>query len=198
MTKYLKKTERKEQIKEAAIELIKIKGYRYTSVQDIINKANTSKGGFYHCYSSKTALFKEIIDDGCNYRYDQMKSYKNSNKDLDKKTLFVDMLLDKICSYNQYKKLYSMLLMEMGTDKDLYNFYKEGTIIAQNMFMEFCKKEGFDECLNLNNQEYEVFINSLIVGIDIFGFYNSEKYRDMIRTMITAYFEKIGLFNKNI
>ncbi len=195
MSKYLKKSERKRQIKDAAIELFKTKGFRLTSVQDIVSKANTSKGGFYNCYPSKIALIKEIIYDGISYRSEQMLTFKNTNKDLDRKSLFIEILLDKMLSYNEYKKLYSMLLVEMATDQDLLNYYKDSSKDARNMFIEFCKKEGFDEWVRLSNQEFEVFINSLIVGVDIFGFYDSEKYRDMIRTMITEYFEKIDLFN---
>ncbi len=197
MTTYLKKSERKRQIKDAAIELIEANGYRTTSIQDIVNKANTSKGGFYNCYASKTELLKEIIDDGCQYRHEQMMSYLNSHKHLDKETLFVEMLLDKILSYNKYKKLYSMLLREMGTDRDLFNYYKEGSEIAQNMFVEFCKREGFGGGVKLVKPEYEAFINSLIVGVDMFNFYDSESYKSMMREIITAYFEKIDLFDKD-
>ncbi len=192
MAKYLKKADRKRQLKDAAIELIQTKGYRNTSVQDIIDRAKTSKGGFYNCYSSKAELYKEIVEDGCNYRYQQMMEYKNANKHLDKKTLLVEMLLDKIVSYNIYKKSYSKMLTEMGTDKDLFDFYQSNATVARKMFAEFCKNEGFTKCLNLNSQEYEAFINSLIVGVDIFSLYDSEKYRDMLRIMLTAYFEKIG------
>ncbi len=197
MAKYLKKAERKKQIKDAAIELIKIKGYRYTSVQDIVDRSKTSKGGFYHCYSSKTELIKEIIDDGCSYRYDEMKRYKDAHKNLDKKTLFIEMIIDKIFSDNKYKRLYSMLLMEMGADKDLFNCYKDGSKVAQNMYTEFYKNEGFDNFVNLNDKEYEVFINSLIMGVEAFEFYDSENYRNMIRTMLTTYLENIGLFNED-
>ncbi len=196
MSKYLKKAERKKQIKEAALSLIQTKGYRYTSVKDIVDKAGTSKGGFYHCYSSKAQLYQEIVEDGCHYRYEKMMDYKKANENLDKKTLLVEMLLDKILSYNEYKKPYSKLLMEMGTDKDLFDFYQKNTKVARNMFIEFCKNEGFDEGVILNNEEYEVFVNSLIVGVDIFNVYDSEKYKDLIRTLITAYFEEIGLFDK--
>ncbi len=195
MAKYLKKTERKKQLKDAAIALIERNGYQNTSVQDIVKKANTSKGGFYNCYASKADLYKEIIDDGCTYRYDEMVSYNKANQHLDKKTLLVEMLLDKIISYNKYKKLYAMLLKEMGTDQDLSNYYKDGTIVAQNMFLKFCENEGFIECVKLNNKQFEAFINSIIVGVDMFDLYDSEAYRDMLRTMITAYFEKIALFN---
>ncbi len=195
MSKYLKREERKKQIKEAAMELFKTKGYKYASVKDIVDMANTSKGVFYHCYSSKMELFKEIIDDGCIYRHNQMINYKNENSQLDKKTLLVEMLLDKIISYNKYKKLYSMLLMEMGKDEILLGYYQDGSKIAQQNFIEFCKNEGFEECVDLNSKEYEAFINSLILGVDLFNLYESENYKDILRTIITAYFEKIGLFN---
>ncbi len=196
MSKYLKKSERKKQIKKASIELIQTKGYRNTSVKDIVDRAKTSKGGFYNCYSSKMELYKEIVEDGCKYRRDQMKEHKITNGNLDKKTLFIEMILDKILSFNEYKKPYSRMLMEMGTDENLFRFYKKNSKVAEDIFIDFCEDEGFEECICLNNKEYEAFINSLIVGVDIFELYDSESYRDFIRTIITAYFEKIDLFDK--
>ncbi len=141
-------------------------------------------------------MIKEIIVDGCSFRFDQMTTYKRANCNLDKKSLVVEMMLDKILSYNEYKQLYSMLLMEMGTDKDLYEFYREGTIVARNMFIDFCRREGFAECIRLDNPAFEVFINSLIVGVTIFNCYDSEQYKAMIRTMIISYFDEIKLFDE--
>lgn len=51
---------RKEAILRTAEELFFTKGYTETSIQDILEKLEISKGGFYHYFDSKNALLEEI------------------------------------------------------------------------------------------------------------------------------------------
>ncbi len=51
---------RKQEILSAAEELFCRQGYEQTSVQDIIDRLNTSKGSFYHHFSSKESLLEGI------------------------------------------------------------------------------------------------------------------------------------------
>ncbi len=55
--KYIKK----ENVSNCALELFSRKGYYQTSIEDIANEANVSKGLFYHYYTSKEELFEEIV-----------------------------------------------------------------------------------------------------------------------------------------
>ena len=52
---------KKSEIQKSALGLFSKKGYFQTSIADISIKTNISKGLFYHYYSSKEALFEEII-----------------------------------------------------------------------------------------------------------------------------------------
>jgi TetR/AcrR family transcriptional repressor of nem operon len=52
----------KEKIITAAEELFWLKGYKNTSVTDILEKAEVSKGSFFHFFPDKKALFLEVID----------------------------------------------------------------------------------------------------------------------------------------
>lgn len=57
------KGERKKQdILSTAEEMFCKKGYEQTSIQDIIDRLNTSKGSFYHHFTSKEALLEGICD----------------------------------------------------------------------------------------------------------------------------------------
>jgi len=51
---------KKQKILKTAEEMFCRKGYVETSVQDILDALNTSKGSFYHHYPSKDALLAEI------------------------------------------------------------------------------------------------------------------------------------------
>lgn len=46
-----------------ALRLFSLKGYLSTSVQDIIDAAGTSKGGFYNHFKSKEELFHAVLDE---------------------------------------------------------------------------------------------------------------------------------------
>lgn len=51
---------KKQEILRTAEELFCTKGYEQTSVQDIIDRLNTSKGSFYHHFESKESLLAGI------------------------------------------------------------------------------------------------------------------------------------------
>jgi AcrR family transcriptional regulator len=51
----------KEIIVQESIRLFSTKGYCSTSIIDILNAANTSKGGFYNHFASKELLFKRVL-----------------------------------------------------------------------------------------------------------------------------------------
>jgi len=61
MHKKLTPEERKSQIIQTALQLFAVKGYENTTVNNIIEEAGISKGGFYHHYSSKESLLEDIV-----------------------------------------------------------------------------------------------------------------------------------------
>jgi len=61
MNKKLTPQERKGQIIQTSLQLFAVKGYDNTTVQNIIDEAGISKGGFYHHYNSKEELLEDIV-----------------------------------------------------------------------------------------------------------------------------------------
>jgi len=53
----------KETIINESLKLFSLKGFISTSLQDILSAAKTSKGGFYNHFSSKEALFYQVLDE---------------------------------------------------------------------------------------------------------------------------------------
>ena len=51
----------KDRITHESLKLFSEKGYLNTSISDIMEAADTSKGGFYNHYDSKEALFYEVL-----------------------------------------------------------------------------------------------------------------------------------------
>jgi AcrR family transcriptional regulator len=53
----------KETIIHESLRLFSLKGFSSTSLQDIIQAANTSKGGFYNHFTSKEDLFFQVLEE---------------------------------------------------------------------------------------------------------------------------------------
>ena len=53
----------KETIIHESLKLFSLKGFFSTSIHDILEAANTSKGGFYNHFSSKDDLFFHVLDE---------------------------------------------------------------------------------------------------------------------------------------
>ncbi len=189
----LAKEERKKQLKVAAIHLISEKGYRDTSVQDIVDAAEFSKGGFYNCYHSKKELFVDILKDSMEYRQQRVLEAKK-NTTLNKKDFMIEALLDKMLDFNEYKKVNLAFMLEMVNNQELFDMYETMSFEFTQSFIEFCKKEGLEEYLPISNREFSIFIVSLMLGVEVFRVDDRAQYRDMLREMITAYADKKNLF----
>jgi AcrR family transcriptional regulator len=53
----------KDTIVHESLKLFSLKGFLTTSIQDILEAANTSKGGFYNHFSSKEDLFFKVLEE---------------------------------------------------------------------------------------------------------------------------------------
>ncbi|BDF32006.1 TetR family transcriptional regulator [Lachnospiraceae bacterium] len=80
MNREREKTGLKEEIKAAAWELFYEKGYEETTINDIIKKANTSKGGFYYYFKAKDELLHSLYSF---FDREYEKFYENMDKGLD-------------------------------------------------------------------------------------------------------------------
>jgi AcrR family transcriptional regulator len=56
-------TDLQERIIHESLRLFSLRGFQNTSVSDIMEAANTSKGGFYNHFSSKEDLFFKVLEE---------------------------------------------------------------------------------------------------------------------------------------
>ncbi len=190
----LDREERKKQIRDVTVELITEKGFGKTSVQEIIDRASISKGGFYHYYSNKEELFKEILEDTMQYRKNLILDYRDQHKDMARRELVVELLLDKMLDYNRYKKMFVTLLNEMSNDAKLFQLYNELDEDFTHDFIEFCKREGFEEYIKISSEEFRLLITSIIMGATTFDALGDTSFRKFLKDIFLAYFDKIELF----
>src|SRR6185503_2936174 len=65
MARIVKKEEhtaRRNEILDAAIQLVYSKGYEKMTIQDILDQLQISKGAFYHYFDSKVAVLEAVVE----------------------------------------------------------------------------------------------------------------------------------------
>jgi AcrR family transcriptional regulator len=183
----LEKEERKQQIKEVALQLFIEKGLVRTTMDDIIEKTCISKGGIYHHFNNKEEIFSELIKDSMTYRKKLVVEYVSNNKGMNREDLIMNMLLDKILDKNPYKTIYAIFLTELSSNKELKNLYNRIYKESKEEFLQFCINENLPEYIPLTNEACDLFINSLIIGVNILGNKDETEVRDMLKVMLSAY-----------
>ena len=75
----------KETIIHESLKLFSLKGFFSTSIHDILEAANTSKGGFYNHFSSKDDLFFHVLDEARKiWREKNLKGLEDINSSTEK------------------------------------------------------------------------------------------------------------------
>ncbi|MEF9945155.1 MAG: TetR/AcrR family transcriptional regulator [Lachnospiraceae bacterium] len=111
----------KERIVEAAWELFYEKGYDNTTVDDIINLSDTSKGSFYYYFDGKDALLKTlstILDEW----YEELEGEMDSDMNCFEKLLYLNRniheRMEQKINYELLASLYSTQMVTRG-NRDL-------------------------------------------------------------------------------
>ncbi|MEB3072966.1 TetR/AcrR family transcriptional regulator [Parvimonas sp. C2] len=181
--------ERKWQIRYAAKNVFLRKGFHNTTMEDVISESGMSKGGVYRYYKSISDMLFDLMEDGCEYRYNIVDNFLTSNKNLNKYDAVAEMMTDKILDDNELSKVYVMFLQEKQYDENLEKLFlklKEETFIELKKIYE---KFGF----SFNYYEYDFltdFMNSLVLGREILSAKNSFlKNRLLLKKFIREYLE---------
>lgn len=98
----------KQEILDAAWELFDKNGYEKTTVNDIIKKANTSKGGFYYYFKAKEELLNSLY---AIFDREYEKIYESMDKNLD--SMMQLKLLSQYVAYFIEANVSPALLAEM-------------------------------------------------------------------------------------
>ena len=183
--------ERKWQIRYSAKDVFLRKGFHNTTMEDVIANSGMSKGGVYKYYKNTSDMLYDLMEDGCEYRYNIVDKFLTTNKNLNKYDAVAEMIIDKILDDNELSKVYAIFLQEKQYDENLEKLFqklKEETFIYLNKLFE---KFGFD----FNYNEYDFltdFMNSLILGRDILKVKsNFIKNRAIIKNVIIEYLKNL-------
>src|SRR3954453_10780815 len=105
-----RRTETRQRLCEAAVELIAEQGFSATTVDDIALRAKVAKGTVYYNFKSKTALFEELLRYGVGLLTDEFRAAVAGLPPRDAVAALVRAELDYIRRYRAFAQL---LLSEM-------------------------------------------------------------------------------------
>lgn len=134
MPKRKERDDLKNQIMDAAWELFLEKGYENTTVNDIIRKVGTSKGGFYYYFKAKEELLNVLY---AMFDREYEKFYKNMDKTLDS-LLQLKMLIQCVSYFietNVSVELLSAMYQWQLAEKEQDNFWG-----ADRAYIQIVKK----------------------------------------------------------
>ncbi|HOO32064.1 MAG TPA: TetR/AcrR family transcriptional regulator [Thermotogota bacterium] len=165
MSAYVRKS-REDRIKEiqaAALKVFLEKGYRHTTMEDIIKATSLSKGGFYHYYKSTKEIIFAMMKRG-NYNY--LAQFKLSETPTIEEIcdLVARMTLVRIQEQTPERSLYVMFACEMLYDDEFRELYRA---IEKETF-EIIEKKIKKYLPNFKLQDSEetlVFYEHLVNGL---------------------------------
>lgn len=118
---------RKDSILNTAEQLFFERGYDETSIQDILDALNISKGGFYHYFDSKAALLEEICRRRSAEDIERVRAQMYSGKLTPVQKL--DLLLGATQTFNRADSAYAALELKIS--------YREGDVHFRDQMRSF-------------------------------------------------------------
>lgn len=133
--------ERLREIQLGALEVFLKKGYRNSTMEDIIENTSLSKGGFYHYYKNKEDILIDLIRmKNFNYLYSKLKLNHNATKDElchQLSAVFIERMTDQ----SLQGKLFLMIAAELANNTEVfYDLYYEVESEAIQLIVDAIKK----------------------------------------------------------
>lgn len=129
MPKFERKTkeERCREIREAAKKVFLKKGYRNTTMEDIVAATSLSKGGVYQYYKSTKSVMFDIMQGGNFFRHSRTQEIikEGLEAQTDIFEIMTRVLEAKLFDRVREKKLYLMFLSEMPYDKETEKLHRK-------------------------------------------------------------------------
>ncbi len=148
----------KDKITEHSINLFEKRGFKETSIQDIVDSIGVTKGTFYYYFSSKEELLMDIHLGYINYLLDKQRKILDDNRSCKEKLFdIVYMLISNIKIQGSAAKIFF---------REMKNLNEERLALIVPKRDEF--RLNVEKLLNkgIQNGEFRADLNAHIVTID--------------------------------
>lgn len=179
MRKRLTSEERKRIIQVKAMEIFLEKGYKNTTMQDIVKASGLSIGGLYHHYKKTSEILYDIMVLGCEYRFNEIDKQVEVQSGNLTEELMAKIIVDKCLDDNKYMPVYVMLLQEIQDNDELRDLYLGMKELNVEKIQSMLKLAGYQE-LSMDRYNYLTdMINSIILACGLLGIresFNTNRY----------------------
>ena len=179
MRKRLTSEERKRIIQVKAMEIFLEKGYKNTTMQDIVKASGLSIGGLYHHYKKTSEILYDIMVLGCEYRFNEIDKQVEVQSGNLTEELMAKIIVDKCLDDNKYMPIYVMLLQDIQYIDDLRDLYLGMKELNVEKIQSMLKLAGYQE-LSMDRYNYLTdMINSIILACGLLGIresFNTNRY----------------------
>lgn len=179
MRKRLTSEERKRIIQVKAMEIFLEKGYKNTTMQDIVKASGLSIGGLYHHYKKTSEILYDIMVLGCEYRFNEIDRQVEVQSGNLTEELMAKIIVDKCLDDNKYMPIYVMLLQEIQDNDELRDLYIGMKEFNVKKIQSMLKLAGYQE-LSMDRYNYLTdMINSIILACGLLGIresFNTNRY----------------------
>jgi len=134
--------QKKELIMGVALELFAEKGYHATSISQIAQKANISKGLTYNYFNSKTELLNELINHGFNVIFENLDINHDGILTEEEFIFFVKQNFRLLRENLQHWKLFFSLLLQPEIAETFTKEYNQRMQPMFKLFLDFILSEG--------------------------------------------------------
>lgn len=191
MTKFqrLSRQERMTQIQRAAQQLFLDKGFKRTTMEDIVELSGMSKGGVYNYYKSTSDILYDIMMVGMQYRMDSVWQALSTHPNQPKEEIVLESLIDKMTDYNDFKAIYVIFLIESRNNPKLQSLYRKLEEESIKILIENFQNMGFVNAEPFFSKSIIAFINSIMIGSIVLQPEVFAENREMFRVMLKAYLE---------
>ncbi|WHX98796.1 TetR/AcrR family transcriptional regulator [Neobacillus sp. DY30] len=151
----------KDKITEHSINLFEKRGFKETSIQDIVDSMGVTKGTFYYYFSSKEELLMDIQLGYINYLLEKQRKILDDNKSCKEKLFdIVYMLISNIKIKGSAAKIFF---------REMKNLNEERLALIVPKRDEF--RLNVEKILNegIQNGEFQADLNAHIVTFGILG-----------------------------
>ena len=191
----------KDKIVQEGLKLFSLKGFLGTSMNDILEAANTSKGGFYNHFKSKEELFFAVLDKaGTIWRERNLAGLDRTNSPVEK----LDKLLDNYS--NRYLKdaenfpggcVFITLSAELNDQRPHLSREVDKSMTGlKNMINRFLREaeESGELKTTVNTEEATDMLFHSMLGTSIsFGATKSTENLDRTIKSLTGYLDNLKL-----
>ena len=195
------KSSRMAEIQEAAKKVFLTKGFRYTTMEDVVKNTTLSKGGVYQYYKTTNAILFDIMQNGNYFRYERTeKIVQESTSTESLAEIVTQACVAKLFDELPEKKLYLMFLAEIPYDRDYEALYFQLETQAFELFIKtlhYSPQQEREIMDIIRNQEYFLLkiFHGMLVMHELFsdkGAFNQnkEKIRAMILTAMQGFFAR--------